>query len=66
MTTFTVAAANAAHCQLVNCSDGIMLTSITGSDTSAATAASQPGDLAEGLTPGGWPDIDRHRPNHAH
>ena len=32
----------------------------------AATAATQPGDLTEGLTPGRWPDIDRHRPNHAH
>lgn len=31
----------------------------------AATAASQPGDATEGLIPGRWPDIDRHRPNFA-
>ncbi|TSD93478.1 hypothetical protein FOV72_19655 [Gordonia rubripertincta] len=31
---------------------------------SAAAAASQPGDTAEGLIPGRWPDIDRHRPNY--
>ncbi|AZZ82399.1 UNVERIFIED_ORG: hypothetical protein L601_004500000180 [Gordonia westfalica J30] len=30
----------------------------------AATLASQPGDITEGLLPGRWPDIDRHRPNH--
>ncbi|ASR05635.1 hypothetical protein [Gordonia rubripertincta] len=30
----------------------------------AATLASQPGDTAEGLIPGRWPDIDRHRPNY--
>ncbi|GAB38110.1 hypothetical protein [Gordonia sputi] len=32
----------------------------------AATLASQPGDIIEGLIPGRWPDIDRHRPNRAH
>ena len=31
----------------------------------AANLASQPGDITEGLRPGRWPDIDRHRPNHA-
>lgn len=29
----------------------------------AATLAGEPGDRAQGLIPGRWPDIDRHRPN---